>query len=175
MMQKLKKLRWKSFPGNLFLAYSRSNLILRCTEISLCFGRKKNFYDAGTSCSNKGERWKILAIGMYRVARLNWRRYRRFGFVVSHFDLKMNWCFLQRGDCEIIPFFCPAGKRKELFRLGAWKLSSRYRKWMEESVGSALLRSSIYRGKLKIETVFRISFLLYWNKEIIVIQLYIFF
>lgn len=62
----------------------------------------------------------------------------------------------------------------ERFRLGAWKLSSRYRKWMEESVGSTLLRSSIYRGKLKIETVFRISFLLYWNKEIIVIQLYIF-
>lgn len=128
MMQKLKKLRWKSFPGNLFLAYSRSNLILRCTEISLCFGRKKNFYDAGTSCSNKGERWKILAIGIYRVARLNWRRYRRSGFVVSHFDLKMNWkCFLQRGDWDnsfLLSCWKGSGLELENYRLdieSGWK------------------------------------------------------
>lgn len=86
---------------------------------------------------------------------------------LSHFDLNKLMFSAKRRPRQFLSFV-PARRKVPAWNLKTIVSISK----VEESVGSALLGSSIYRGKLKIESVFRISFLFYWNKEIIVLIIF---
>lgn len=75
---------------------------------------------------------------------------------LSHFDLNKLMFSAKRRPRQFLSFV-PARRKVPAWNLKTIVSISK----VEESVGSALLGSSIYRGKLKIESVFRISFLFY--------------